>query len=144
MLKEEHNSLMVEDRVTYVDLGLQSGTLWKSVNESESYDYDEVVNRFGENLPLEDQWLELVFHCNWIWTGIGYKVTGDNGKFIVLPAAGFRDCIGGVHDVGSSGNYWSSTPTGSETACDITFDSGGVYRGSGGRCVGSSVRLVQD
>ena len=28
----------------------------------------------------------------------------------VLPAAGYRNCNGDVNNVGSNGNYWSSTP----------------------------------
>ena len=63
---------------------------------------------------------------------------------LVLPAAGIRYCNGTVYNVGSLGNYWSSTPNGSEYAWYLYFYSGGVYMGSGSRCYGRSVRLVRE
>jgi len=128
----------------YVDLGLPSGTLWKSTNESEFYAYDSAVNKYGEKLPTQEQWEELKRYCTWKWIGNGYNVSGDRGKFIILPAAGYRFCNGGVNDVGSYGNYWSSTPSGSEEAWGLYFGSSGVYVDSYSRCGGRSVRLVQD
>ncbi len=127
----------------YVDLGLPSGTLWKAINESELYDYDEAINLYGNSLPTREQWEELMTECTWKWNGNGYKVTGSNGKAIVLPAAGYRICSGGVRSVGSLGNYWSSTPSGSEEAWELDFGSGGVNVRSSYRCGGRSVRLVQ-
>ena len=129
----------------YVDLGLPSGTLWKSSNEKGGlYTYDEAVSKFGGKLPTREQWEELKGMCTWTWTGKGYRVTGENGKSIVLPAAGYRDCDGNMDVVGSYGYYWSSTPRGSETAWELNFGSDGVGMGSYGRCRGHSVRLVQD
>ena len=81
--------------------------------------------------------------CRWTWTGNGYKVKAKNGESIVLPAAGIRDCDGSVADVGSSGLYWSSSPSGSEYAWCLYFDSGGVHIAIGTRCGGHSVRLVR-
>ena len=135
----------------YVDLGLPSGTLWKYLNESESdgsgfYTYDEAVKHFGNNLPTKTQWEELKDCCEWTWreNEKGYKVTGPNGKFIMLPAAGVRGCDGGVYSVGSGGDYWSSTPYDSGNAWSLDFYSGGVCMNRLSRCYGFSVRLVQD
>ena len=129
----------------YVDLGLQSGTLWKDENENVFCDYDDAVSMFGSKLPTKKQWEELKAFCEWTWTGNGYKVTGENGNSIVLPAAGDRDCNGYVSDdVGSWGFYWSSTHFGSDDAWCLYFYSGGVYVGYDFRCFGRSVRLVQD
>ena len=94
----------------YVDLGLTSGTQWKSMNEMNPqdpenglYTYDEAVATFGNKLPTKQQWVELVNECTWTWAGMGYRVVGYNGNSIVLPA-----------DISE---YWSSTSTGSDSAC---------------------------
>ncbi|MBR4582669.1 MAG: hypothetical protein IKO34_02530 [Bacteroidales bacterium] len=127
----------------WIDLGLPSGTMWKDWNESGFYDYDAAVRSFGSKLPTKEQLEELKNSCQWTWTGNGYKVTGPNGNFIVLPAAGNRDCGGNV-GVGSYGGYWSSTPIGSDDAWFLLFDSSGVDVYRHYRCDGQSVRLVQD
>lgn len=128
----------------YIDLGLSSGTLWKDKNENGFFTYDEAVSRFGSKLPSEEKFKELKSECKWEWNGSGYKVTGPNGNSIVLPASGDRDCQGSVNNVGSRGFYWSSTPTRSRDADLLTFSSDGVYVTDYGRCLGLSVRLVQD
>ena len=141
---------IAEDTLTaesheYVDLGLPSGTLWKSSNENDTlYDYDSAMSEFGDKLPTREQWEELKEYCTWTWTGSGYKVTGSNGKSIVLPAAGYRSCNGCMYSVGSNGYYWSSSPSGSERAWGLLFNSDVVSMYSLNRCYGLSVRLVQD
>ena len=134
----------------YVDLGLSSGTKWKNANEMNPddeygfYDYDLAMSLFEKNLPSKEQWMELVNECTWSWAGSGYKVTCPNGKSIVLPAAGYRDCDdGSAYCVGSYGSYWSSTPDGSEEAWLLSFDLEEVDMGADLRCVGRSVRLVR-
>lgn len=93
----------------YVDLGLPSGTLWKTYNENGFFSYYDAVNRFGTKLPTRNQFDELIENCTWSWNGSGYKITGPNGNFIVLPAAGSRTKNkGDVEGVGSTGTYWSS------------------------------------
>ena len=128
----------------YTDLGLPSGTKWKNFNATGFFTYDEAVSQFGNRLPTKEQWNELKAECQWTWTGSGYKVTGPNGNSIDLPAAGYRGCGGSTNRVGSLGDYWSSTPSGSDEAWDLYFGSSGVHMGSYGRCDGYSVRLVQD
>ena len=128
----------------YVDLGLPSGTLWKSKNEKGMYyTYDEAVSQFGDNLPSREQFEELIAFCTWEWNGKGYVVKGDNGNSIVLPAAGARDCSGDVHYVGTQGLYWSSTPYDSDYAWDLYSHSSYITVLFGDRCIGQSVRLVQ-
>jgi hypothetical protein len=127
----------------YVDLGLPSGTLWKSTNEPGFYTYDDALKSFGDSLPTKAQLDELKYYCEWIWEGRGFKVVGPNGDFIFLPAAGYRNCSGGVDYEGSYGLYWSSTPDGSEQAWRLGFGSGEVGMYSSHRCCGLSVRLVQ-
>lgn len=63
---------------------------------------------------------------------------------VFLPAACYRNCEGSVYDVGSGGNYWSSTPNSSQYAWRLYFGSDGVsMRNYGDRCHGYSVRLVR-
>ena len=127
----------------YVDLGLPSGTLWKSKNEKGMYyTYDEAVSQFGDKLPTREQFAELQF-CTWTWNGKGDVVKGDNGNSIVLPAAGYRDCNGDVSYVGTRGYFWSSTPIDSDFAWYLFFDSSGVNMYYSYRCDGQSVRLVK-
>ena len=136
-------SAMAQNSV-WVDLGLPSGTLWKSTNEKGVYyTYDEAVSQFGDNLPAREQFEELKAFCTWEWNGKGYVVKGDNGNSIVLPAAGGRDCDGDVFYVGAGGYYWSSTPYDSDDAWDLYFNSSGFYMYDNDRCDGQSVRLVQ-
>ena len=136
----------------YVDLGLS--VYWKNSNENNSaddhglYTYDD-AKKFGSRLPTKAQLEELKDKCTWTWEGgsranvSGYRVTGPNGNSIFLPAAGYRYCDGGVDGVGTLGYYWSSTPTGTEFAWGLYFDSGGHVMYLNGRCRGFSVRLVQ-
>ena len=136
---------------SYVDLGLSSGTKWKTANEENAadaeydfYTYDEAIAAFGDKLPTKEQWEELKGECQWTWTDSGYEVTGPNGNSISLPAAGWRNCNGSVNYVGYYGYYWSSTPKESEYAWNLNFNSGGRLVGNYFRCFGLSVRLVQD
>ena len=107
------------------------------------YTYDEAVSQFGDKLPTREQFAELQAFCTWTWNGKGYVVKGDNGNSIVLPAAGHRNCDGGVYNVGTDGYYWSSTPYVSGSARDLYFFSSGVGVSLSHRCDGQSVRLVR-
>ena len=127
----------------YVDLGLSSGTYWKETNESGFYSYYNAVSKFGDKLPTKEQLEELQNECEWTWIGNGYKVTGSNGNSILLPAAGFR-YNGDVRNVGSFGEYWSSTtPHDSDLARCLEFYSSKVYMNSSFCSSELSVRLVQ-
>lgn len=132
----------------YVDLGLPSGTKWKSVNEMGGYEgfytYEEALAEFRDQLPTKEQLKELKDACTWSWTGSGYKVTGPNGQSITLPAAGNRYCNGEVSSVGAGGRYWSSTPNDSEYAWCLYFTSSELSVYGSNRCIGRSVRLVQN
>ena len=63
---------------------------------------------------------------------------------VFLPAAGYRYGTG-VHDAGSSGNYWSGTPSEDDEdyAYYMSFSSGSVSVDDGSRYDGYSVRLVR-
>jgi len=128
----------------YVDLGLPSGTLWKSTNEDCGLvTYEQAYNFYGENLPSIEQWKELRDNCIWTWKGNGYNVKGKSGETIFLPADGGRNVK--LLDVGSKGYYWSSTLYNSERAWILYFYSGVVSKEN---CFynwnGMSVRLVKN
>lgn len=59
---------------------------------------------------------------------VGWKHMEEAGA-VCLPAAGYRTGNVGdtvIHNVGSNGYYWSSTPYGSLIAYDLNFNSGNV------------------
>lgn len=132
----------------WVDLGLPSGTLWKSSNETnpdrdlDVYTYDEAMQKFGNQLPTKEQCEELKNNCQWTWTGNGYNVTGPNGNSIFLLAAGYSDATVCEYYVGMLGVYWSSTSGDSEIAWYLYFGSSGVRMGINYRGICQSVRLV--
>lgn len=127
----------------YVDLGLRSGTLWKSQNEEGFYTYEDAINEFGGKLPTKELFDELKSDCQWTWTGNGYRVTGPNGNSIVLPALGFHKHKGDVNNMGEVGFYWSSKRLNGSAAWSLYFKSGKVAIYMGGLFDGLSVRLVK-
>ena len=113
-------------QTVWVDLDLPSGTKWKSVNENGYYSYESLIDNFGMYVPTKEQWQELRTFCVWTWQEDGYRVTGNNGNSIFLPAAGSR-YRSSLNDAGSDGFYWSSTPYGNGydcNACGLDFYSG--------------------
>ena len=77
--------------------------------------YDAATANWGGawRMPTKSEQQELLNNCTWEWTSLngvnGQRVTGSNGNSIFLPAAGYRDGTSS-YDVGSCGDYWSSTP----------------------------------
>ena len=110
----------------WVDLGLPSGTLWKSSNESGFFSFDEAENRFGNHIPTKENWEELVHSCKWTWAGNCYRVTGPSGKTIIIPASGRLETNGTVENVGGIGYCWSSTLDKPGAVWYITINSNGV------------------
>ena len=126
----------------YVDLGLPSGTLWKSANEEGYYTFDEAVEKFSSQLPSKEQWVELKKECKWEWKDYGYNVTGPNGNTIFLPANGYRHDTD-VNNVGTYGYYWSSTYIYEYSAYSMDFNYSSISMGGDYRSDGNSVRLVK-
>ena len=99
----------------YIDIGQDiSGT---------KYDAAHVNLGNGWRMPTIKEFKELRDNCIWEWVQIsgsnGYKITGPNGKYIFLPAGGYR--IRMLAQENTFLQYWTST-------VDSTFD---VYELSG-------------
>lgn len=98
-------------------------------------------------MPTRAEQDELRNKCTWEWTTLngikGYRVTGPNGNYIFLPAAGGPGAAGFYE-----GNYWSSSLSSSRSsAADyIIFRYDGFYNiidwDDNGRNNAQSVRPV--
>lgn len=123
-------------------------------NNNLTADYDAAAKSLDGSwrMPTYNEFSELKSNCTWTWTSIsgvnGYKVTGPNGNYIFLPAAGCR--YGGeLSDAGSNGGYWSSLADYGHSYCyyayGLNFSSG--YAGISFNydcCYGLSVRPVSE
>ena len=106
------------------------------------------VNMGSEwRMPTYAEVQELYYKCSWVWTtqnGVqGYKVTGPNGKTIILPAAGWNS-ENGLESEGSFGCYWSSSlyEYYSYYSSVLFFDSAYYNHSSISRFYGNTVRAV--
>ncbi len=159
------------DYSTFVDWGenaISNGgneaNLWRTLNTDEwgylfgvrtnaSALYGQaIVNDIVGLIVLPDDW-QLV---------AGISFTSGNGDFsqnsytaeqwsklesagaVFLPAAGHRNGTG-MYDMGAYGRYWSSTPSGTDSALQMNFGSSDFHpRGNGSyRVLAMSVRLVR-
>lgn len=139
-----NSSINTSITTDYVDLGLPSGTLWRVKNEKGMYySWIEAKSQFGDKLPTKEQFAELKAFCTWEWIGKGYKVTGDNGNSIVLPAAGYKSCYDSIDNINSQGRYWTSDSL-DEFPYWFYFASRFKKIGYTEGCYGSSVRLIKN
>lgn len=81
--------------LTFIDLGLPSGTLWATenaaVNGKTFFNYVQACDAFGENnIPTESNWKELLNNCSFSWdeNRKGYLFTGANKNTLFIPATG--------------------------------------------------------
>lgn len=91
-------------------------------------------------MPTIEEMSELVLYCNWEWVCDttktrfkGYKVTGPNGNYILLPVAQYRDdeeSASSYDDGNGCASYLSSSlypgDTWSAIGIDITYE---LYKG---------------
>lgn len=65
-------------------------------------------------------------------------------RYVLLPVAGNRNnSNGSLNNVGSNGNYWSSTVSGTN-ARNLNFNSSNANMNSNNRANGNSVRCLKD
>jgi hypothetical protein len=137
-------------KITYIDLGLPSGTLWASSNSEirgkRHFTYDEAMKNFGDHMPTIGQFRELFHDCRWQWIELfggkvkGYRITGPNGNRIFLPdSGGYTEYEGRIF----GGNYLSATHD--PTTCYIhilRFDDYSICKTFGYDFYRRSVRTV--
>lgn len=133
----------------YVDLGLPSGTLWKKESESVQWNtYDKVISEYGDAVPSQVQWEELINNCTWTYNADqgAYIIRGKNGNTITMACAGYRDCSEGGHYKQTEGWYWTSTATDEDNAYAAFFTHYETYDNITtdelSKCNGFSVHLI--
>lgn len=110
----------------YVDMGLPSGTLWASENEKGYFNFDEAVEKFGNNLPARWQFCELVENsdCYFDTDENAFVFESNfNGNMVKFSTLGYRIFDGNEFiGVDQYGDYWSRTPhTNGEDAWHISL-----------------------
>ena len=103
-------------------------------------------------MPSLEQIKELDQNCSSQWTQInnihGYLITGTNGNFMFLPAAGYGTGPS-VDNGGSEGNYWTRTLRYNmeyddwSKAYSLVFSSSYQHTNILGRELGANVRAVR-
>lgn len=127
----------------FIDLGLPSGTKWRTVNEEGLITHEEALATYGKQLPTQKQYIELQEKCKWqeLKNG-GYKVTGPNGNSITFPFTGFINCTGEFRGGDNIGDYWTATITTGDEAFRVAMNSNGVKIAAHTRCYQRAIRLV--
>jgi len=122
------------------------GTDWRSPANDALWGAAKTANDpcpAGYRVPTQAEWSSIYNGGTntWTWTGYGYKV----GTALYLPAAGYRNYLGGAPiSVGTYGYYWSSTVAGTY-AHSLLFLSGNVISSNtNSRVLGLSVRCVAE
>ena len=130
----------------YVDLGLPSGTLWATENETGNYfhgiyDYDEAAEEFGNRLPTKDDWQELIDNVPHSFDEklLGLLFTAPNGNELFLPITGFSSNSRTLK-IYYYGYYLSHTPCGSNSVYCLHFDQHKVRVRGGREIVGQRQR----
>ena len=113
--------------------------------------YDAATVHLGApwRMPTGAEMSALISNCTTNWTtrrGVyGLLVTGKGtyaSKSIFLPAAGYGS-FSSLYDTGSTGEYWSSTPSSLLAYC-LRFTSHDFYQGTNSRRYGNLVRPLRE
>lgn len=110
-------------------------------------EYDVAKKKYGNTwcLPTTDDLKELRLKCDWVWTTEnnikGYKVFGENGNYIFLPAAGYKTTS--INYGGSYGYYSSGIVSSTSTkAYVLKFDNDSKSSTTDYRYIGFPIRPV--
>ena len=142
-LKAERRAQLIDDG--WVDLGLPSGTLWKSSREDNSsiesglYTYDQAIQKYGDHIPTAEQAKELLDNCKWenhehdLYPGNmtfehSNTATGPNGKTLYFPNSArnfFYDCDGKRWSMNY--RFWTSTLVKNNEDKAMTWHVDGVW-----------------
>ena len=109
------------------------------------YDVAQAVLGNSWTMPTKEEMDELRTKCDWVWTtenGVkGFKVFGDNGNYIFLPAAGYKTTS--LRSSGTNGYYMTATQYKTiSNVYDLEFSSSKRSSSYMSRCYGGSVRAV--
>lgn len=97
-------------------------------NEISGTEYDAAKVNLGNQwrMPTQKELQELIDNCSWEWIQIndinGYKVTGQNGNSIFLPAAGFLSDTQ-HYNMNILLWYWTGTEGTGRSSLAISLDS---------------------
>lgn len=125
--------------------GTINGKSGKTVLDTED---DAAFVNWGKGwcIPTDRQWNELLINCKCVWDAPsnGWKITGPNNNYIVLPAPGY---IEGTEVKGKNkiADYWDIELTNSnKSAFTFEVEKGeGCSRFSDYRYVGNQIRPVR-
>jgi uncharacterized protein (TIGR02145 family) len=128
----DHGSFILVGNSPFDWRSPQNNTLWQGVDGTNN------PCPAGYRLPTEAEW--NAERTSWS----SNNSAGAFASPLKLPAAGFRSrSSGSVLNVGSNGNYWSSSVSGTN-AWELNFGSSGAGMGGSNRASGSSVRCLKD
>lgn len=112
-LKLHKDSAAVEP--VFVDLGLPSGTLWKSHDEPGFFSQSAKDSLYAGQLPTMLQFYELWTQCTWTREQLGYRVEGKNGNHIMMPSYAYCASNGREFALGQYTSYWLALDSSSNT-----------------------------
>lgn len=112
-LKLHKDSAAVEP--VFVDLGLPSGTLWKSHDEPGFFSQSAKDSLYAGQLPTMLQFYELWKKCTWTREQLGYRVEGKNGNHIMMPSYAYCASNGREFALGQYTSYWLAPDSSSNT-----------------------------
>lgn len=128
----------------------KSVTTWPDFSKNISGGFHDIAKaEWGGNwrIPTTQEYQELRKKCTWEWTTKndvrGYKVTGPNGNWIFLPAAGYRVGMSS-NRTETRGYYWTANmPEKSETKPYLMYLGKDTYKiFTHERYMGLSIRAV--
>jgi len=137
--------------VTDPIINSNGGSTWDdSYSDGETWEKANDPSPAGYRVPTELELASLLndnkVNSEWITQNgvFGRRFTDkDNGNFIFLPAAGYRDFRNGtLRDVGAIGKYWSLTWYGAYDIAYLHFYSGNANLSRYDKTSGHSVRPV--
>lgn len=119
-LKLHKDSAAVEP--VFVDLGLPSGTLWKSHDEPGFFSQSAKDSLYASQLPTMLQFYELWTECTWTREQLGYRVEGKNGNHIMMPSYAYCASNGREFALGQYTSYWLAPDSSSNTVYYVFAD----------------------
>ncbi len=123
----------------FIDLGLPSGNLWATENEVAENGqplyatFDEAVKQFGENLPTQEDWQELIDNVPHLWDKKrqGLLFVARNGNELFLPAK-------------TAKSYWTSSKEHKDFAfCYVFWANGACELDCTRNIIVKAVRLIK-